>query len=281
MAKACIFPHYFDQNHIPYYVECYVSELENYFDKILIVTNKRPIENRAEIENNKIEILLVDNQGYDFGMFYKGYKWLNGGEFDNLACINDSNILFGKIDFLFEWAQNQKVDCWGIIDADIKPEFSVHENNYHIQSHFLVFNKAAIILLDTFFDQLDTNQIFGNHTPKNIKKIIINDWEIGLSQFFIKNNLRLKTFFDYQNFSKTGNQQKPINIAIEKYVEVIEAGFPIIKKKIITSVKPKHLFARKSWATLIQKFGSDFVDKKRLIAELRQIRNRHLIRKFL
>ena len=284
MSTACVYPHYFDQNHIPYYVQIYVHELENYFDKILIVTNKRLIENRQAIESTNVEILLVDNEGYDFGMFYKGYKHIKGHNFEVLACINDSNIIFGKIDFLFDWANKQKVDFWGIVDAEIKPDFSTHENNYHIQSHFLVFNKAAIALLDTFFETLDFGKIFGKQEPKSIKKTIINDWEIGLSQYFIQNNLVPKAFFDFKNphFLKKSKPEKPINISIDQFATVIKSGFPIIKKKIITSAKPKHLLAQSnSWAALIKKYGSESIDKKRLISELKGIRNRHFFRKIL
>ena len=194
MNKACIFPHYFDLNYIPKYVCLYLKELSNYFDKIILVTNKRFLENRLEIESDKISILEVTNEGYDFGMFYKGYQIIKDQNFDAIACINDSNIIFGSLKPIFDWAENINVDFWGLIDANIKPNFSTHEVNFHLGSEFLVFNKRAISLLNSYFNQLNIEEIFNIKNPKLLKMRIINDWEIGVSQFFISNGLNCKAF---------------------------------------------------------------------------------------
>ncbi len=285
MSKACVFPHYFDQNHIPYYVCLYVNELSHYFDTIVVVTNKRTIENRLEIQSGAITILEVDNEGYDFGMFYKGYQFLRNQNHETIACINDSNILFGNLKFLFDWASEQKVDFWGLMDANIRPSFSSHQNNYHIQSHFLVFNKAAILLLDRYFDQLEIAAIFNIKDPKAVRKRVINDWEIGVSQYLLQNNLTCKAYLNYADLKKLGieNDEKKnaaVNISLDLYRQVIESGVPVLKKKIITSLKPKHVFSKQnSWKRLIEKYSESEIDVKRLINELTQIRKRHLLGK--
>jgi len=68
--RICIFSHYFDENYIPLYVVVYLKELKNYFDEILLVTNSRKIDNAETIESLNIRLLPVENEGYDFGMFY-------------------------------------------------------------------------------------------------------------------------------------------------------------------------------------------------------------------
>ena len=285
MSKACVFPHYFDQNHIPYYVCLYVKELSHYFDKIVVVTNKRTIENKLEIESGVVAILEVDNEGYDLGMFYKGYQFLRNQNHETIACINDSNITFGNLKFLFDWANEQTVDFWGLMDANIRPSFSNHQNNYHIQSHFLVFNKAATMLLDRYFDQLEIAAIFSVKDPKAVKRRVINDWEIGVSQYLLQNNLTCKAYLNYSDLEKLGiensnEKSEAVNISLDLYRQVIETGVPVLKKKIITSVKPKHIFTyQNSWKRLIQKYSDSTIDVKRLIKELTEIRQRHLLGK--
>jgi hypothetical protein len=282
--KACIFPHFFLQNYIPLYVELYVNELANYFDKILIVTNKREIENKHKFQSAKIEILEVENEGYDFGMFYKGFQYLNAQKFDVLACINDSNVIFGKLNLVFEWASNQKVDFWGLIDANIKPDFSTHPHNYHIQSHFLVFNKPSILLLNEYFLSLNITEIFNKKTPKETRKRVINDWEIGISQYLLKRNMLAKAYFQISDSifaeirAKKGDE---MNVSFDAYWKVIEAGVPILKKKIITTIKPKYLLTGKNyWPKLIHRFGDQSWPIKHLLGELYMIRSKYFWSKF-
>jgi lipopolysaccharide biosynthesis protein len=288
MSKACIFPHYFDQNYIPYYVTVYLKELQNYFDTIVLVTNQRTIENRLEIESNKITVLVVKNEGYDFGMFYKGYQFLkkqNHQNYDTIACINDSNILFGSLKNVFGWAHDQKVDFWGLMDANIRPSFSNHQNNYHIQSHFIVFQKKAVFYLDSYFEQLEIEDIFKINDPKTVKMRVINDWEIGVSQYLISKGLKCTAYFNVEKLEERGitiekSKKNTINTSLDLYAKVIKSGLPILKKRIITSVKPKHIFTfNHSWKRLIKNHAESSINIKSLIKDLSGIRTRHFLKK--
>ena len=281
MKRVCIFPHYYDLEEIPIYVKIYVTELSNYFDEIIIVTNRRQIENRIEIESDKINILEVDNEGYDFGMFYKGYQTIKDQDFDTVACINDSNIVFGSLKALFDWGFNQNIDFWGLADANIKPPFSTHAENYHVQSHFLVFNKQAINYFDEYFEQLDITQIFSLTDQKATKRRIINDWEIGVSQFLLSKKLKAKAYFQYNQFDLSAFAKNPaFNLPLDLFPQIIKRGLPIIKKRIITSAKPKdYLNFRNNWRYLIKKYGNPTWNIDQLLVELKQIRNRHFLNK--
>lgn len=282
--RLCIFPHFYDKPCIPLYVSIYTKELLNYFDKIIIVTNWRPLSNRKVIESEQIEILEVENQGYDFGMFYKAYQSIDQQKYDVIACINDSNIVFGSLKHVFDWANMQKVDFWGLMDANIKPSFSMHQNNYHIQSHFLVFNKKAIANLNAYFNQLEISQIFSIKDPKTAKKRIIDDWEIGLSQYFIKNGLACSSYLSIRNLEeatliKVKKTKDTINISLDLYPDVVKSGLLILKKKVVTSVKPRHILSIKNnWRRLIKNYGDTNLDLKSLIKELSGIGFRHILR---
>ncbi len=100
--KLCIFSHYYEGDFIPFYVIVYINELKNYFDEILVVTNKRAVNNISEIADSEIKTLLIENEGYDFGMFFKAFQIIDFQDYKQIACINDSNIIFGSLSFLFE-----------------------------------------------------------------------------------------------------------------------------------------------------------------------------------
>jgi lipopolysaccharide biosynthesis protein len=273
MKKVCIFIHYFPGDYIPFFVQLYVEELSNFFDEIIVVTNKRKINNADQISNAKVEIIEVDNEGYDMGMFYKAFNTLNVADYQTIACINDSNLLFGKLDFLFEWAAAQNIDYWGLADYG-----SETDENYHIQSHFLVFNKNAIDNLNDFFDTLNLNEYYLEKNPKILKSKIIKDWEIGLSKFLIKNKMRYNSYIVHDEYKERYKFNRTINISLKLYDKIIENGVPIIKRRIVNSTNLNHLLSLK-WRRLIIKYSENSWDISRLIKELEQLRFNHLLKK--
>jgi len=282
VRSICIFSHYYDLNQIPYYVIIYVKELKKYFDEIVLVTNSRNISNLNELPNEGIKIVKVKNEGYDMGMFYKAYKTIDASQYSTIACINDSNILFGKLDFLFDWAKKQNLDFWGLMDADIKPSYSTNEKNYHIQSHFMVFNKKAIDLLPVYFDTIDLSSIFHQTDLKEVKRKVILQWEIGLSQFFIAKGLSAKSFVDHKELTAEFQLPPSTNISLTLYAQMIKRGIPLLKKKIVISVKPAILLAGSDhWKNLIKKYSDREIDAPKLIQELSGIRLRHIRNKIL
>jgi len=282
VRSVCIFSHYYDLNLIPYYVLIYIKELKRHFDELVLVTNDRNISNLAELPMDGIKLIKVKNEGYDMGMFYKAYKTLDTSRYSTIACINDSNILFGKLDFLFEWAINLHVDFWGLIDADITPSYSTNKENYHIQSHFLVFNKKAIDLLPSFFDTVDLLYIFGHADLKEVKRKVILEWEIGLSRFFISNGLSAKSYLDHKVMNAEFKMPASTNISLKLYAQLIKKGMPLLKKKIVISINPAVLWAGTDhWKSLIKKYADKNIDTNKLITELSGIRSRHIRNKIL
>jgi lipopolysaccharide biosynthesis protein len=271
--RLCVFAHYSQSKYIPYYVLLYLKELSLYFEEIILVTNKRTISNEKVLHHPKINILFVRNEGYDLGMFYKAFQTINPNEYRQIACINDSNILFNKLTTIFAWGKLNNLDFWGLIDSYETPLSSDHTDNYHIQSHFIVFNQKAIELLPAFFRSIDIEDIFKEADPSKLREIVINHWEIGVSQFMIKNGLSIGSFFDSKIYTNLYLSGKVRNLSRRLYSELIESGYPLIKKKVILDRKWRNFIRFKpSWKKMLRRHGKKEWEIERLVEELNLIR---------
>ena len=267
--RLCIFLHYFTGDFYPLYVQYYLNELSLYFDEVRLVTNERAITHKAESFKENVTIQFVKNEGYDLGMFYKAFHEIDPNNYSQIACVNDSNIVFGELQFLFDWAKYQTVDFWGLVDSWEKPWFSTHENNYHIQSHFVVFNREAIALLPEYFSQLDYTGLIHEDDVKIVRRNVINDWEIGVSQFLMNQNLTCRAYIESSNLAKDNGVTKPINVMHKYYCQLIKQGLPIMKKKVLFSEKwMDQLYHKKNCIGLIKEYGSEKWDISALIEEL-------------
>lgn len=279
--KICIFSHHHSGNYIPFYVQLYLDELKHYFSEILVVTNERELRNKSEVITGNISLLAVQNEGYDLGMFYKGFQQINSDDYEQIACLNDSNIIFGSLKKIFEWANDQKVDFWGLVDSRRRPKCSTQVGNYHIQSHFIVFNRAAIECLADFFNQINFPELMKERDIRLLKEKVIDIWEIGVTQFLISRDLTCKTYISYREYQQFGPTRKPVNISTKLYLQTIKKGIPVIKKRIITSTEFRHMLSiTGNWKRLIRKYGDKHWDIERLTDELTRIRRRHIAIKF-
>ena len=123
--SLCVFIHFGNMEYIPKYVEIYINELSLYFDEVIFVMNRRRLNTyHLLLLNKNITLKLVKNEGYDFGMFYKAFQQIVHSQYDQIACINDSNVLFHKLTPIFEWDKSSNLDFWGLIDSNERPIFS-------------------------------------------------------------------------------------------------------------------------------------------------------------
>ncbi len=270
--RLCIFTHYSKYSYIPQYVRMYVNELSNYFDQVILVTNRRTINSDIHQLSQNITLLLVENEGYDLGMFYKAYQSIDPTDFCQIACINDSNILFNELKPIFNWGEKHFHDFWGLVDSHEKPWFSTHQNNYHIQSHFVVFNQNAIDKLPAFFEELNMLDIFDEKDSLLLRKTVINNWEIGLTQFMMKQGLNYGSYIDSRSYSSLYLSGKLTNVGHKLYFELIQSGYPLIKKKIITKSNWKDSFhPGRHWKKMIRQYGNQDWEIEDLIDELVKI----------
>jgi lipopolysaccharide biosynthesis protein len=273
MKSLCIFIHYKFSETIPLYVQLYVNELSAHFDELVIVHNE-PHYAAVEMSfNENISFAVYPNEGYDLGLFYKFFSQIDQNQYHQIACINDSNVLFNELLPIFNWGKEQEVDFWGLLDSNEKPWFSKHKNNYHIQSHFLVFNRNAILLLNSFFSSIDITLIFNEKNVKKLRRLVIGNWEIGLSRYLFDCGLKGKSYISCTIFQDQHKLKKPANLGHTYYAELIESGIPIIKKKVILNRSDGNSFrVNANWENLLQKHGNRKWNIDALICEMRQLK---------
>lgn len=269
-----VFIHFSNSKYIPYYVQLYLRELTHHFDEVIFIANKRTIKNEKALHHHSIKTLFVKNEGYDLGMFYKVFQTINPKDYKQIACINDSNILFNKLTTVFEWGKSSNLDFWGLIDSIEHPPFSTHENNYHIQSHFIVFNERAIEILPAYFNSIDLAGIFKETDVRILRHRVIDQWEIGISRFMVKNGLKIGSYFNSKIYSNLYIPGKLRNISLRLYPQLIEAGYPLIKKKIIMDRKVRNYIRfRPSWKKMIRRYGKKEWNMEALVQEMIHVRN--------
>jgi len=254
--SICIFTHFSELPHIPQYVLVYVNELSKYFDEVIIAANQRNFKNSQHHGfNRNVTIQFFENEGYDLGMFYKVFQLINPAEYHKIACVNDSNILFNKLQPIFEWSQKSESDFWGLIDSNEKPWFSTYPENYHIQSHFIVFNESAIKYLPAFFENIDIQHILNEKDIKKLRRLVIDRWEIGLSQFLLNKGLKSNSLVNSVSFLAK-HKSKGKNITHSHYKELIKEGYPLIKKKIILNKSWRSVFGiAEHWEKLLANYA--------------------------
>lgn len=249
--SLCIFTHFSELLHIPQYVLLYVNELSKYFDDVIVAANQRNFTKTQYGFNGNVTIQFFENEGYDLGLFHKVFQTIQLEKYIQIACINDSNILFNKLKPIFEWGKKSQSDFWGLIDSNEKPWFSTHQENYHIQSHFIVFNESAIQHLPSFFENLDIQTIVNERDFKKLRRMVIDRWEIGISQFLLGKGLKSDSFINSELFLKKYNRKEK-NITHSLHKELITEDYPLIKKKIVLEKSWKSLFGIKnSWEKLL------------------------------
>lgn len=273
--SLCVFVHFGKTEFVPLYVQIYANEISLYFDEVVFVTNNRAVSLYVSMLYSNISIKFVKNEGYDFGMFYKVFKSIDPSEYKQIACINDSNVLFNKLTSIFEWGQSMNYDFWGLVDSREKPYFSTYLNNYHIQSHFFIFNEKAIRLLPEYFRSINIENLFNENDLTALKISVITHWEIGISQFMAHSGISMGSYICSKHYSNFYLRGKIRNVLIRLYPQLIRSGLPLIKKSIIYKPKMKHFWKiRASWKRLIRKHGNPEWDIEKLIVEMENLKNR-------
>jgi len=267
MKSVCFFLHYAPTGNIPLYVLHYLQELIVFFDEVWLASHQNSLKLPENL--NKVKLIQVENEGYDFGKFYKCIQTINLKDYSRIACINDSNVLITGLAPVFSWAEKQDTGFWGLIDSNEKPWFSSHTNNYHIQSHFVVFNKPAIELLPDVFKSIDVDKIMKEKDPKRLRRMVINDWEIGLSQFMFVNGIKGEAFF-HNNVLQEKYDRKVKNVTFDLYGELIAEGYPLLKRKVILKeMSWKRFFTgRRKLNKIIKQYTLPDRDIEKAIAEI-------------
>ena len=268
--RICIFIHYSVSDFLPYNVQIYNNELSRHFDKVKVLTNNSKITDKNISLNKNISFEYLENRGYDFGMFYRYIIQQDFDKYSEIIVVNDSNILLNKLDEIFKAGRKSDADFWGIIDSNEKPWFSSHNNNYHIQSHFIIFNEKAIKMLPSFFNTLNISNIMNEEDNKQLRRLVIDNWEIGLTQYFLKQGLNSFSIIQNEKI-RLKFRTKKHNFTHSHYLELASEGYPILKKKVLLKKKKILSFRKKKSIEIeLAEFFNNEWDLKKMIREIRQ-----------
>ncbi len=191
-SSVCIFSHYDKDNIIDEYVVYYLKKLsEQGFDIVFVST----VESLSQNEIEKIlpfcrDVLVKENIGYDFGAWQTGISYLKDELFlyESVLLCNDS--VYAPIYPFAEMFQKMqgRFDFWGVTDS--------HEIYHHLQSYFMVFDKK-VVKSEVFQD------IWKNYKVYKIKRNIILQYEIGLSQRLLKAGFSMGVYCPYDKLQTT------------------------------------------------------------------------------
>ena len=235
LKSLLIFVHYNREEpclHLPEYVKKYVKALMPFFTDTVISSNyKGP-------EWNGVPIMRFENVGYDFGFFYQALQNIELGEYERIAFVNDSNevVKLGSFNSIFEWANQEENELWGLTDNNYGyGRTSV--GNYHIQSHFLVFEKKGIERLESFFEHIRFGEDYLIRPTEKFRRKIVNRCEVGLSQFFMESEMKIGSYFSVNDL-KSPNvvpECEPfgMDLTINYWEKLVDDGYPLIKRKVI------------------------------------------------
>ena len=230
-----IFAHH-SSGYVSLDTEVYLKELSKYFTDVIVATT---YEGFLDLPYT---IQSYKNEARDFGLYSKAILNNDITIYDRVAFVNDSNSLVGSFQEIFKWAEVNGLDMWGLTDSDEVHPYVPGWNRYHIQSHFLVFEKIAVSHLNTFFDDLEFWLPVSAHDQESQRIRVIVCYEYGLSNYMSQKGLRLGAKFSLKNWKqilKNESQERKIrlkgrfNMHLHLWEELINDGYPLIKNKII------------------------------------------------
>lgn len=212
MKSICFFSSYFNGEDIPYYIRVYLSELSGHFTDVILLTNEKELGEDSTHFLKSINALyrVYPNEGLDFGMWQKAFKEFNIYDYDRIGLINDSCILFRKLDDVFERINKSDFDYCGLLASS--------QVEWHIQSYFLILNKKAIEPVKNYFIQHGITSDFES---------TIHTYEVGLTKHMQSLNLKTGVLF---NSDLSSSKFNPSYMDV---VPLIKKEFPLIKRKLI------------------------------------------------
>ncbi len=212
MRSICLYSSYFNQPTIPYFVRFYLEMIAPYFSETLFITNDKELDEDSLnfLNINNIDVLKVKNEGWDFGMWYKAISKIDTSQYQQIALVNDSCVLFKQPTHFFEWLNQSKADVCAMTDSN-----AIH---YHLQSYFLVFNYKAIPEMVAYFN---CHQLL-----KDVSEVIAI-YEVGLCKTLIDKGFKLEAFYSSKQYN---GEFSPTFYLAER---LIKQGIPLIKKKIL------------------------------------------------
>ena len=207
--KCLIFAHYHPQGIIRNDIIYFLKKSQKIFSEIVFISTKVKKNQIKEIPK-KIKFIKRKNFGYDFYSYKKGWKYFNikfNGNFSdkNLFFIN-SSILFIQpeklLNLLSKKSSIRNNEFWGLSRS--------FELTDHIGTYCFFFS-------GTLFENTNIFNWWKNIKPLNDRNKVVSQYELGLSNLMIKNNIKLMSFYKKNINLKTNNILKKL---AQRYKEI-------------------------------------------------------------
>ncbi|HVJ51586.1 MAG TPA: rhamnan synthesis F family protein [Aliidongia sp.] len=185
-GKVAILVHFSRDGRFLSYFHYLLQQLDRAGFAVIVVSNSRKIDRKGVDKLLPFCASVVHryNVGYDFGAWRDGLSRIPDlQKIDRLILANDS--IFGPLQDLGEMIERCKpdrADIWSVTDS--------YSGRYHLQSYFMVINKAA--LTSAAFDKFWRIMRYVEN-----KRVVIHKYEIGLSQAMLRAGLRLRALYPY------------------------------------------------------------------------------------
>ena len=188
-SNLCVYASYDAKSRVQEYVyhqlEKYQAELKAH---VVFVTASPNLsdEDKQRIDGMGVSVLHRENRGYDFGSYYAGISAFDAHleQFERVFFTNDSVYgPFCSLPSLCERMDGSGLGFWGLTDC-----FKI---DYHIQSYFLCLRGRAIPLLKKFFE---------NYTFHDSYREVIENGEVGLSQFMVKSGITVGAAYPIEKY---------------------------------------------------------------------------------
>ena len=251
-TKIAVFSHFDAQGMVHDFVAHYLQQLSEAGFTVIFVSNAPRL---AEETVSRLRpycglILRRANVGYDFGAYKDGISQIPDlGSIENLLLANDS--VYGPFQPLegIVARMDQSADVWGITDSWVR--------HHHLQSYFLLFNRAAL-------QSASFSRFWSRFRYVNSKRFIISAGEFGLSRELDAGGLRCQALFPYRTIV---NELLPVVLnAKSAHYEALDPGSRVFIRRIAfalrhgRSVNSMHFF----WDYLITRRGCPFLKRELL-----------------
>lgn len=269
--RVALFVHFDGRGAVRPYVLNYLKALKAAGLSIVFVTNSGRLQQAALEALAPLcdAVMIRGNVGYDFGAMREALARLALPRPDTELLLIANDSLYGP------WAPlGDMLDRIDFAEADFWGATESWQRRYHLQSFFLAFGRTAMA-------SQAWRDFWAGVRPVQSKYWIVSRYEIGLTQTLLRGGLRCAALWSYHallqrvDASPLGQEEESedpfihvrriqiskirhaavarvaLNPTAELWRQLIEAGFPFIKRELLRT-NPAKIIDIVDWQDVIR-----------------------------
>lgn len=218
--RACLFASFTKDGLVSDNTLLYLKSLRSFCDFIVYVADSKALPETLDKLKTLCDCIIIKrHREYDFGSYKRGYQYLLEhkilDKIDSLLICNDSVDFVGNNSDLEEiFNKAKKAEAYAMCMATygfgkkIKKHRYEWTKNPHLQSYFLVLDRS--VFTEDYFKDF----ILGVKRIRS-KTEIIKHYEMGLSELLRAHNVRMDSFYPYDET----NIVNPYAIYLNQFTE--------------------------------------------------------------